>query len=85
MIVNERISLPKEQIKPENKPQVTKTLSLQIDAVMSAAEDIENVESVISQKKTLLNNSKDIYESDRLFAEVVDLEWLQLQIKDIHE
>ena len=50
MIVNERISLLKEQIKPENKPQVNKTLSLQVDAVRSAAEDIENVESVISQK-----------------------------------
>jgi hypothetical protein len=55
-------------------------LSLQIYAVRSAAEDIENVESIISQKKTLLNNSKDIYESDRLFAEVVGLEWLQLQV-----
>jgi hypothetical protein len=50
MIVIERTSLLKEQIKPENKPQVNKTLSLQVDAVRSAAEDIENVESVISQK-----------------------------------
>ena len=59
---------------------MNKALPLQIDAIRYAADDIEMVESVISQKKTLLNNSKDIYESDRLFAEVIGSEWLQLQI-----
>jgi hypothetical protein len=32
------------------------------------------------QKKALLKNSKDVHESDRLFAELDGLEWLQRQI-----
>ena len=31
-------------------------------------------------KKDLLKNSKDVHESDRLFAELDGLEWLQRQI-----
>ena len=33
------------------------------------------------QKKTLLKSSKDIHESDRLFAELDGLQWLQRQIE----
>jgi hypothetical protein len=79
-IIDERISFLKEQINPENKPQVNKTFQLQIDAIRSAADDLENVESIILQKKTLLKNSKDVHESDKLFAELDSLEWLQRQI-----
>jgi hypothetical protein len=52
---------------------------MQIDAIRSI-NDIEKVESIIMQKKTLLKNSKDVHESDRLFAELDGLEWLQRQI-----
>jgi hypothetical protein len=31
------------------------------------------------QKKNQLKNSKDVHESDRLFAELDGLEWLQRQ------
>jgi len=63
-IIDERISFLKEQINPENKPQVNKTFQLQIDAIRSAADNLEKVESIILQKKTLLKNSKDIHEYD---------------------
>lgn len=79
-IIDERISFLKEQINPENKPQVNKTFQLQIDAIRSAADDLEKVESIILQKKALLRNSKDVHESDKLFAELDGLEWLQRQI-----
>jgi hypothetical protein len=79
-IIDERISFLKEQINPNNKPNVNSTFQLQIDAIRSAADDIEKVESVILQKKTLLKNSKDMHESDRLLAELDGLEWLQRQI-----
>ena len=79
-IIDERISFLKEQINPENKPQVNKTFQLQIDAIRSAADNLEKVESIILQKKTLLKHSKDIHEPDRLFAELDGLEWLQRQI-----
>ena len=80
-VIDERISFLKEQINHENKPEVNKTFQLQIEAIRSAADnDIEKVEFIILQKKALLKNSKDVHESDRLFAELDGLEWLQRQI-----
>jgi hypothetical protein len=80
-IIDERISFLKEQINPNNKPQVNITFHLQIDAIRSINDDMEKVESIISQKKAQLKNSKeDVHESDRLFAELDGLEWLQRQI-----
>jgi hypothetical protein len=78
-IINERISFLKEQINPENKPQVNETFQLQMDALKSV-DDIEKVESIIMQKKTFLKNSKDVHESEKLFAELDGLEWLHRQI-----
>ena len=78
-IIDERISFLKEQINEDNKPEVNRTFQLQIDAIRSVDDHIERVESIIKEKKALLKNSKDVYESDRLFAELDGLEWLQLQ------
>jgi hypothetical protein len=78
-IIDERISFLKEQINPNNKPQVNSTFQLQIDAIRSI-DDIEKVETIISRKRTLLKNCKDVHESDRLYAELDGLEWLQRQI-----
>jgi hypothetical protein len=41
----------------------------------------DKVESIIKQKKGLLKNSKDVHMSERLFAELDGLEWLQRQIE----
>jgi hypothetical protein len=79
-VIDERISFLKEQINPNNKPQVNSTFQIQIDAIRSAADDLEKVETIIKQKKALLKNSKDISESEELFAELDGLEWLQRQI-----
>jgi hypothetical protein len=80
-IIDERISFLKEQINPANTPEVNKTFQIQIDAIRSAAaNNIEKVESLILQKNEQLKNSKDVYESDRIFAELDGLEWLQRQI-----
>ena len=76
----ERISFLKEQINPNNKPEVNSTFQIQIDAIRTAAQDLGKVESIILQKKELLKNSKDIKETDRLLAELEALEWLQAQI-----
>ena len=40
-ITDERISFLKEQINPNNKPQVNKTFQLQIDAIRSIDDDLE--------------------------------------------
>ena len=80
-IIDERISFLKEQINPANKPEVNKTFQIQLDAIRSAAaNNIEKVESLILHKNEQLKNSKDVHESDRIFAELDGLEWLQRQI-----
>ena len=80
-IIYERISFLKEQINSQNKPEVNKTLQIQIDAIRSVDDpDIEKVESIVLQKKALLKDCKDVYEFDRLSAELDGLEWLQRQL-----
>ena len=84
-IIDDRISFLREQINPQNKPEENKTLQLQINAIRSAAaaaaaNDIEEVEAIIAEKKALLKNSNDVYEFDRLSTELEGLEWLQRQI-----
>ena len=79
-IIYERISFLKEQINPENQPEVNTTFQVQMDAIRSAADDMEKAESILMQKKDLLKNSKDVHESERLFTELDGMEWLQRQI-----
>ena len=81
-IIDERISFLKEQINQYNKPEINKTFQLQIDAITSVDDhDIERVEFIVNEKKALLKNSRDVHESDRLFAELDGLEWLERQIE----
>jgi hypothetical protein len=75
-IIDKRISFFKEQINSNNKPELNGTFQIQIDAIRSV-NDLEKVESIISEKKGLLKNSKDIQETDRWLAELEALEWLQ--------
>jgi hypothetical protein len=79
--IDEKISFLKEQINPNNKPDVNSTFQIQIDAIRTAAQDLEKVEAIIMQKKELLKNSKDVNESEKLFCELDGLEWLQRQIE----
>jgi hypothetical protein len=78
-VIDERISFLREQINPNNKPEVNNTFQIQIDGIRSI-DDMEKVESIIMQKKTQLKNSKNVHESERLFAELDGLEWLHAQI-----
>jgi hypothetical protein len=82
-IIDERISFLKEQINPNNKPEINSTFQIQIDAIRSAANDLEKVESIIKQKKAQLKNTKDVHESDRLSAELDGLDWVQ-QLIAVH-
>ncbi len=79
-VIGEKISLLKELMNPNNRPELNSTYQIQIDAIRSAANDLEYVEPLIKQKKAQLKNSKDVHESERLFAELDGLEWLQRQI-----
>ena len=48
--IDERISFLKEQINPNNKPETNSTFQIQIDAIRSAANDLEKVESIIKKR-----------------------------------
>ena len=74
--IDERISFLREQINPNNKSDLNSTFQIQIDAIRTTANDLENVEPLIIQKKELLKNSKDVKETDRLLTELEALEWL---------
>jgi hypothetical protein len=73
-VIRERISFLHEQIRPENKPVVNATFQLQLEILQSA--DIEKLDRSILMSKAHLKQTKDIRESDRLFAELEALEWL---------
>jgi hypothetical protein len=80
-IIDERISFLKEQINPNNKAEENRTFQLQIEAIRSIDDyDIEEIDAIIAEKKALLKRSEDVYEFDRLSAELEGLEWLQRQI-----
>ena len=80
-IIDDRISFLREQINLNNKPEVNSAFQVQIDAIRAVDDyNMEKVESIVEQKKALLKNSKDVDETDRLFAELDGLEWLQRQI-----
>ena len=80
-IIDERISFLKEQVNSANRAEVNQTFQLQIEAIRSVDDYTKDkVEAIIKQKKAQLKNSKDVHESERLFAELDGLEWLQRQI-----
>ncbi len=79
-VTNQRISFIEEQINDENNSGVNSTFQSQIDVIRSIDNDTEKVECIFLQKKSLLKNCKDVHESDRLFAELNGLEWLQQQL-----
>ena len=81
-LIEEKIFTPEELMNTKNKLQVNSTYQIQINSIRSIDDyNIEKVESIINQKKQLLKSSKDIQETDRLFAELDGLEWLQRQIE----
>ena len=80
-MIDDKISLLREQINPTNKPELNSTFQIQEeDAIRSTAQDLEGVESIIAQKKELLKNCKDMQETDTLLAKLEALEWLQGQM-----
>jgi regulatory protein YycI of two-component signal transduction system YycFG len=58
---------------------LSKTFQLQIDAI-GLLIIWKKVESIISQKKILLKDRKDVHESEKLLTELDGLEWLQRQV-----
>ena len=77
-IIDEKISLLEEQIKPTNNPELNSTFRVQIDPIRSTAQDMEKVEETIALKKYVLKNCKDILATDTFLAELEALGWCSL-------
>jgi hypothetical protein len=77
-VFDERVTFLKEKNNPKNKSEVNDTFRLQAHALRFA--DIEKDESNILQKMAILKNCKDVHKSNRLFAELDAIEWLQRQV-----
>jgi hypothetical protein len=62
--------LLKEQINSNNNTEVKSIFEHQIDAILSVKDYLELIELIVLRKKLLLKNSKDVHETDKLFAEL---------------
>jgi hypothetical protein len=78
-ILRERISFLLEQVRPEHKPKVNQTFKLQAEILKSA--DLEKLDASILIRRNHLKHSTNVKETDRLFAELEALEWLQRQLQ----
>lgn len=64
-IIDERISFLKEQINPNNKPEINKTFQVLINGIKSV-DDCDTVEYIIEEKEALLRSTKDALGTYRL-------------------
>ena len=76
--IEERLAFLQEQIRPNNKPTINQTFQIQIDAIQRA--DIEKLGILIIERRTKLQNSTSIQDTERLFTELEALEWLKRQV-----
>lgn len=76
-IIIDRISFLKEQLGAEDDPAYIRTFQAQIKILQNA--QLERLDELISIRRKDLKECKDVVESDRIFAELVALEWLQRQ------
>lgn len=78
-ILRERISFLLEQIRLGSKPQENQTFRLQAEILQSVNPEV--LDKSIIMRKAHLKQSKSVIETDRLFAELEALEWLQRQVQ----
>jgi hypothetical protein len=76
-VIDERIYFLKEQINYKNKSEVNSSFNF-IDA-FRCVDPIENLNSSHTKGGTT-KNSKGVLESDRLFTELLAVEWLKRQV-----
>ena len=76
----ERISFLKEQLGNEDDPAYIRTFQFQIRILQAA--QFDHLDELIAIRRKDLKESKDVRETDRIFAELEALEWLQRQVKN---
>lgn len=78
-VIQERIEFLKEQLGAEDDPAYIRTFQFQIRILQAA--QLDRLDELIAIRRQDLKTSKDMRETDRIFAELEALEWLQRQAK----
>lgn len=76
-IIIERIGFLQEQLDVEDNPAYIRTIRAQIWVLQTA--QLDRLDELIAIRRKDLEASKNVFETDRLFAELEALEWLQRQ------
>jgi hypothetical protein len=78
-LIQERIEFLKEQLGAEDDPAYIRTFQFQIRILQAA--QLDRLDELIGNRQRDLKESKDVRETDRIYAELEALEWLQRQAK----
>lgn len=74
----DRIAFLQEQISPDNKAVVNQTFQIQINILQKA--QLDRLDELVAIRRRDLKDCKSVIHSDRIFAELEALEWLQRQV-----
>jgi hypothetical protein len=74
----ERIGFLKEQLGAEDDPGDIRTFQGQIYVLQNA--QLDRLDELIIIRRTDLQLCKNVFDADRIFAELEALEWLQRQV-----
>lgn len=80
-VIIERIGFLQEQLGAEDHPAYIRTFRTQIKTLQTA--QLDRLEELIAIRQKDLEASKNVFESDRIFAELEALEWLQRQAQNL--
>lgn len=78
-VIIERIGFLQEQLGAEDDPAYIRTFRAQIYVLKNA--QLDRLDELIEIRQIDLKAAKDVFEADRIFAELDALEWLQRQIQ----
>jgi hypothetical protein len=82
-VIQDRISFLQEQLGAEDDPAYIRTFQAQIKVLQNA--QLDRLAELIAIKRNDAKTCKNVIESDRIFAEIEALEWLQHQAQRLHD
>jgi hypothetical protein len=77
-VIIERIAFLTEQLGAEDDPGYVRTFRAQIFVLQNA--QLDRLDELITIRKTDLQQCRNTYEAERVYAELEALEWLQRQV-----
>lgn len=82
-VIQDRISFLQEQLGAEDDPAYIRTFQVQIKVLQTA--QLDRLAELISIRRNDLKSCKSVIETDKTFAELEALEWLQRQAQRLHD